>query len=100
MTVRVRIDRIVIDGLPWSAGDRHVFEHSFPALLHEAIAHLARMSAPGFVGRRAGFESLSVEAIDPCDPERVARALASPLAAHVLTSPDTRSAGTATEGAT
>ena len=87
MKFRICIDRVVLDGLGFSASERRAFERSFAAVLHEAIASQARMQGLASVGNRAGVETLSIGTLDAGDPRLFAGALASPLAAHVLTGP-------------
>lgn len=84
MKVRICIDGIVLDGLPWSSVERRVFERNLRAELHLAFAHQAPESASRLVGRRAGFESLWMPMLGVRDPRGVATALAPALARRTL----------------
>jgi hypothetical protein len=99
MKFRICIDRISLDGLAWSASQRRLFESSFAAVLHEAIASQAGGPPAGFSARRVGFESLSIGSIDAGNPEQAARALAFPLTTQLLASPGGGSVGAPKTGA-
>lgn len=99
MKIRVCIDRISLDGLAWSVSQRQLFERSFAAILHEAIASRAGGPPAGLTSRRVGFESLSIGSINAGNPEQAARAMVFPLTTQLLASPGGRSVGAPKTGA-
>jgi hypothetical protein len=98
MKLRVRIDKISLHDLNWSAGQRRVFERSLSTLLSEAIASRCSGIDAEAVCHRVESTSMSIGIFDSDNPKLAASALASPLAARILSSQDARYAGATEAG--
>ncbi len=85
MTVRFHIDRIVLDGVDWSARERRSFERGLTAALRHALASDA--NRPAAAARRVAVESLAPGALDCGRPQHLAHALVAHALSHSATPP-------------
>jgi hypothetical protein len=86
MNLRLRIDRILLHGPAWSAGEQRLFERDFVALLHETLTLQLRESAFASVGRSEPSEFMAAD-IDLSAARQAALGLASSLVRQMAVPP-------------